>query len=193
MERCKAKLCSWKRSTLSKAGKLTLAKSVLASIPIYMLSLFTAPPKVIKSIEKVIRDFLWDPSERKKGHHYVAWDTCHTPLRKGGLGIKSLKSMNKILLPKWWWRFNKEKTAYWRKAIIAKYGSCNFDKETKKPKDPNVCGVWKGIYSQLILVLLSLLVTEIPSDFGKKNGWENSLLRQSSEAYMQFLSQKTGQ
>ncbi|XP_026452133.1 uncharacterized protein LOC113352536 [Papaver somniferum] len=77
-------LPSWKRSSLSKAGKLTLIKSVLLSIPIHMLSLFIAPPKVVKAIEKVIRDFLWDAADTKKGYHYVKWKTCCLPLKAGG-------------------------------------------------------------------------------------------------------------
>ncbi|XP_026416225.1 uncharacterized protein LOC113311627 [Papaver somniferum] len=84
IERIKNRLPFWKRSSLSKAGKLTLIKSVLLSILIYMLSLFIAPPKVVKAIEKVIRDFLWDASDNKKGYHYVKWKTCCLPLKAGG-------------------------------------------------------------------------------------------------------------
>ncbi|XP_026458519.1 uncharacterized protein LOC113359036 [Papaver somniferum] len=137
IEKCKSRLCSWKRSSLSKAGKLNLTKSVVSSILIYMLSLFIAPPKVIKVLEKVIRDFLWDPSETKKGYHYVSWKKCRTPLKSGGLGIKSLKNMNRALISKWWWRFNKEKTALWRKAMTSKYNTIHFERETEKPKPPN--------------------------------------------------------
>lgn len=140
---------SWKRSSLSKTGKLTLIKSVLLSIPIYILSLFIALPKVVKEIEKVIRDFLWDASDTKKGYHYVKWKTCCLPLKTGGLGIKSVRSMNKALLSKWWWRFNHEKIALWRNGIVSKYESTQQDRETKKPKQQNNYGVWKGIYSLL--------------------------------------------
>lgn len=37
----------------------------------------------------------------------------------------------------------------WRNAIVSKHNSTNFDRETKKPKPPNNCGIWKGIYSLL--------------------------------------------
>lgn len=79
IENCIARLPNWIRSSLTKAGKLTLVKSVLSSVPIYMFSLFAAPMKVIKALEKVIRDFLWDPSDTKKGYHLVAFNKMRTP------------------------------------------------------------------------------------------------------------------
>ncbi|XP_026419867.1 uncharacterized protein LOC113315832 [Papaver somniferum] len=51
--------------------------------------------------------------------------------KAGGLGIKSVKSMNRALLAKWWWRFNYEKTASWRTAIVSKHQSAQQDRETK--------------------------------------------------------------
>lgn len=57
--------------------------------------------------------------------------------------------MNKALLSKWLWRFNHEKDAFWRKGVASKFGSTNFDRETKAPKGAAGCGVWKGIYKQL--------------------------------------------
>ncbi|XP_026428275.1 uncharacterized protein LOC113324163 [Papaver somniferum] len=112
LEKVKGRLPSWIRSVLNKSGKLTLVKSVLSSIPVYMFSLFTAPVRVINKLEKVMSDFLWDKSDTVKCYHPVKWKKVRTPLSKGGLGIKSLRSMNKALICKWWWRFNSEKKLF---------------------------------------------------------------------------------
>ncbi|XP_026432449.1 probable LRR receptor-like serine/threonine-protein kinase At5g59680 [Papaver somniferum] len=96
-----------------------------------MLSLFIAPPKVGKAIEKVIRDFLWDASDTKKGYHYVKWKTCCLPPKAGGLGIKFVRSINKALISKWRWQFNHEKTVLWRNGIVSKYELTQQDRETK--------------------------------------------------------------
>ncbi|GJS68686.1 RNA-directed DNA polymerase, eukaryota, reverse transcriptase zinc-binding domain protein [Tanacetum coccineum] len=50
MDKLAARLSKWKMKTLSIGGRLTLLKSVLGSMPIYHLSLFKAPSKVIKGI-----------------------------------------------------------------------------------------------------------------------------------------------
>ena len=52
------KLSLWKAKTLSLGGWVTLCKSVLGSLPLYFLSLFKAPNKVIDSIEPVRRKFI---------------------------------------------------------------------------------------------------------------------------------------
>ncbi|XP_026450968.1 phospholipid:diacylglycerol acyltransferase 1-like [Papaver somniferum] len=96
-----------------------------------------------------MRDFLWDKSDTVKCYHPVKWKKFRTQLSKGGLGIKSLRSMNKALICKWWWRFNSEKQALWRRGMVSKYGSAGFDRETKAPKQAQGCGVWKNIYKHL--------------------------------------------
>ena len=58
-ERMRRRLAQWKRQYISKGGKITLIKSTLASIPIYLLSLIRIPKSVAKRIEKLQRDFLW--------------------------------------------------------------------------------------------------------------------------------------
>ena len=59
-ERMRRRLDLWKRHYLSKGGRITLIKSTLASIPIYQLSLFRMPKLVVKRLEKLQRDFLWE-------------------------------------------------------------------------------------------------------------------------------------
>ena len=57
-ERMRRRLAQWNRQYISKSGRITLIKSTLASIPIYLLSLICIPKSVAKRIEKLQRDFL---------------------------------------------------------------------------------------------------------------------------------------
>ncbi|GJX06753.1 RNA-directed DNA polymerase, eukaryota, reverse transcriptase zinc-binding domain protein [Tanacetum coccineum] len=52
-----AHLSKWKMKTLSIGRRLTLLKSVLVSLPIYHLSLFKAPIKVLHKMESIRRNF----------------------------------------------------------------------------------------------------------------------------------------
>ena len=52
------RLDRWKRAFLSRSGRLTLIRSVLSSLPIYYMSLFTMPQGIADTIEKLTRDFL---------------------------------------------------------------------------------------------------------------------------------------
>ena len=65
------RLDGWKKAFLSSGGRLTLIHFVLDSIPIYYLSLFKSPISVINSMEKIMRDFLWDGGDLVGGDHLV--------------------------------------------------------------------------------------------------------------------------
>jgi hypothetical protein len=47
------RLAPWKRSYLSKGGRIALIKSTLSNLPTYMMSLFPIPALVAKQIEKI--------------------------------------------------------------------------------------------------------------------------------------------
>lgn len=68
------KLAGWKGNLLSQAGKLTLLKASLQSIPTYALSLFKIPSKYAEAIDKIQRNFLWTGSEEKKRMPLISWD-----------------------------------------------------------------------------------------------------------------------
>ena len=65
LEKFAKKLGSWKRNTLSMGGRLTLCKSVLGGIGVYMFSIFKAPMKVISRMEKLRKEFFLGSARRQ--------------------------------------------------------------------------------------------------------------------------------
>lgn len=57
MDKFLAKLVGWKKTLFKRDGKITLINSVLASLPVYYMSLFEMPVSCCKKIEKIMRDF----------------------------------------------------------------------------------------------------------------------------------------
>jgi hypothetical protein len=140
-------LAPWKRSYLSKGGRVTLIKSTLLNLPTYMMSLFPIPAHVAKRIKKIQRDFLLGGGglNDEIKMHLVEWDKVCSPMDEGGLGIRSIRRFNQTLLGKWLWRFAYEDGAWWRSVLVAKYGSdwggwCSGD-----ISGPHGVGLWKYI------------------------------------------------
>ena len=71
---------------LSYGGKLTLIKSVLASILIHILAVSTPPKRVFRILEKKFGDFLWDSSEYGLRFHWFKWSSICRLIEKGVLG-----------------------------------------------------------------------------------------------------------
>ena len=74
-----------KKLSYLEGGRLTLIHSVLQALPIYYLSLFKAPVGVIHSMEKIMRDFLWDGGDMVGGEHLVDWEVVCRAKDRGGL------------------------------------------------------------------------------------------------------------
>ncbi|CAL5376573.1 unnamed protein product [Camellia sinensis] len=121
IDKCKQRLASWKRRYLSLAGRLTLIKSVLASLPIFYLSIFKMPEMVAKKIESIQSGFLWGGSDLRRKVHLVKWEDVSKNKNIGGLGVKRIRTMNVCLLLKWWWRFGTEENSLWKNVICGKY------------------------------------------------------------------------
>ena len=86
-ERFRKKLAIWKRRFISKGGRLTLIRSILSNLPIYIMSLFHLPKGVKSRLEKIQRDFLWGGGNLERKIHVVSWDVVCLRKEKGGLGI----------------------------------------------------------------------------------------------------------
>ncbi|GKA22407.1 hypothetical protein Tco_0708369 [Tanacetum coccineum] len=125
VDRFHTRLFAWKPKLLLIGGRLTLTKAVLGSLPLFYLSLFRAPVKVINM--SIRRRFFWGFKEGKKGISWVKWESTLARQHHGGLGIGSIKAKNLSLLGKWWWRFLNEEDALWCRVVKAIHGpKCNF-------------------------------------------------------------------
>jgi len=67
------KLSTWKASLLSMAGRVQSVRSVIQSMMIYNISLYSWPTSLIKQIEQKIRNFIWSGDQDKRKLVIVAW------------------------------------------------------------------------------------------------------------------------
>ncbi|RVX19375.1 putative ribonuclease H protein [Vitis vinifera] len=119
-ERFRRRLAMWKRQYISKGGRLTLIRSTMSSMPIYLMSLFHLPRKVRLRLEKIQRDFLWGGGTLAHKPHLVRWNL-------------------------WNWRFANERDALWRSVISLKYGVEEGGWCTQDVMGRNGVGLWKAI------------------------------------------------
>ena len=65
--------------------------------------------------------------------------------RKGGLGVKSITTLNKALLGKWSWHFASEREAFWNQVIMGKYGEERGGWSSCEARQGYGVGLWKAI------------------------------------------------
>ncbi|CAH1430020.1 unnamed protein product [Lactuca virosa] len=77
VDKVRSRISDWRNKFLSYAGRLQLISSVLYSIPVYWASCLLIPAETIKEIEKMMKNFLWNCDESKKGRAKIAWSTVY--------------------------------------------------------------------------------------------------------------------
>jgi hypothetical protein len=86
------KLPTWKGPLMPKSGRLVLTKSVLSTMPTYLIMADQLPSWAIEEIDSIRRKFLWAGKDQSvRGKCLVAWTTVCLPTQLGGLGIPDLK------------------------------------------------------------------------------------------------------
>lgn len=90
IDKVKSKLAGWKTNCLSMAGRVTLAKSVISSIPFYAMQSTRIPMSICSEIEMLQRNFIWGPDENKRKVHTISWETVCRNKNQGGWELKSL-------------------------------------------------------------------------------------------------------
>ncbi|CAJ2659028.1 unnamed protein product [Trifolium pratense] len=114
-----SKLSAWKASLLSIAGSVQLVKSVIQSILLYNITLYSWPVSLIKKIEKLMKNFIWSGDVDKKKLVTFAWKKICRPLSQGVLNLRSLTSLNKAANLKLCWSFINSQCS-WAKLLQAR-------------------------------------------------------------------------
>ncbi|XP_074297960.1 uncharacterized protein LOC141628769 [Silene latifolia] len=93
---------------LSYAGRLVMVQAVLTSLYTYWTSIFLIPKGVLRKIDSICRNYLWDGSCIYVRTPLVNWDQVCTPKKEGGLGLKNSFTWNTATMGKLvWWIYSK--------------------------------------------------------------------------------------
>eukprot|EP00253_Pinus_taeda_P006641 PITA_06641 len=103
LDKLEARLSSWTYRSLNIASRLTLIKSVLQEMPLYLFSLLAAPKWVLKAIRNLQRGFLWGSNGLNRKWALVKWAEVCQSKANGGLGIRDPIKSNNTRGAKIWW------------------------------------------------------------------------------------------
>jgi hypothetical protein len=73
-EKIQKKLQGWRAKTLSIAGKEVLIKSVIQSIPTYVMSCFEIPKHLCREMHQLMANFWWGDKVNEKKIHWLSWE-----------------------------------------------------------------------------------------------------------------------
>ncbi|XP_038972820.1 uncharacterized protein LOC120104938 [Phoenix dactylifera] len=105
VQRIQSRLEGWMVSSLSMMGRVTLVRSMLGSIPVYLMANTVVPKMVLLRIERLPRSFLWGSYNGGHGVHLVAWEQVYLPTSEGGLGVQSLIERHEAFIARYAARF----------------------------------------------------------------------------------------
>ncbi|XP_031103479.1 uncharacterized protein LOC116007017 [Ipomoea triloba] len=146
IEQINGRLEGWKTKMLSMAGRVTLAKSVLNTIPTYTMQTSVLPISVCLDIEKRIRRFIWgsEGPENRNKLNLVKWDVITSPKVSRGLGIFKLQDLNNAYMAKLGWRLHNERDSLWARIMATKYANPG-RRQAPSRGHANVSNAWKGM------------------------------------------------
>ena len=107
------RLLSWTSKALSYAGRLTLIKSVIASITNFWCVAFCLPQSCIDEIESMCSALLWSGSPNITSKAKIAWEDVCCPYAEGGLGIRRIQEVSTVLTLKLIWRLFVQSDSLW--------------------------------------------------------------------------------
>lgn len=137
------RMAGWRGKLLSYAGKLTLIKSCLASIPVYLLSFFKFPKWALALINTQMARCLWSDAEGGRKLHLANWPMMCMKKEFGGLGIPCLQDVNMCLLGAWIKRYVQQDEKLWKTIVDHRY--CTTSPNIFYSKAIGGSRFWKGV------------------------------------------------
>jgi hypothetical protein len=124
IEKFKSKLSAYKDGKLSHAARLTLIKSVFASIHVYYMANIMFTKKFLSKLTAIIRTFWWTGVREEsttKALCLRAWKDICAKKSEGGLGIRNIQATNQSLILSTAWRIAQQPESQLYNILKAKY------------------------------------------------------------------------
>src|SRR4051812_40114707 len=87
------RVSGWMGKILTMGGKLTLIKSMLQALPLYLIALIKPPKSIIYEIKRIMSNFFWHDSDGSHKLHWTKWDKFCLPTEEGGLGLRDIEDI----------------------------------------------------------------------------------------------------
>ncbi|KAK4733747.1 hypothetical protein R3W88_008008 [Solanum pinnatisectum] len=81
------RLAGWKTKFLNLARRTVLAKATLSSIASHVMQYIKLPAKLISTIHRTQRDFVWGTTAENRKIHLLHWDNITNTRATGGFGL----------------------------------------------------------------------------------------------------------
>jgi hypothetical protein len=156
LDKVNQRLSTWKANTLSFAGRVTLAKSVIQALPSYVMQTVLLPVSICDEIDKRCRGFIWGDHEETRKPHLVNWTSLCYPKQLGGLGFRCMRKMNLAYMMRVSWRLCTQPQQLWSAVIRKKYNGGNLTlpsfNTTKSGSNlwRGLCTVWDDFKNLII-------------------------------------------
>nr|GEX49948.1 RNA-directed DNA polymerase, eukaryota, reverse transcriptase zinc-binding domain protein [Tanacetum cinerariifolium] len=137
------RLSKWKLKTFSIGGRLTLLKYVLGVIPIYHMSIFKVPMKVLQNMKSICARFFNGADVNSKKPSWVRWKSVLLLKMLAVLGCPAYSCW--ALMFKWVWRFFSQKNSLWVRVVKALHGE---DEKISKKVQPRYPSSWLNIINE---------------------------------------------
>jgi len=114
LDKVNGKIEGWRSKTLSQAGKSTLIKIVVSTLPSYAMSSFLFPDDLCKKLDRAFKNFLWGfPKDKTRNLSLKSWNSMCLPKDQGGLGFRLIKDVNLSLISKLGWKLLSNHNSLW--------------------------------------------------------------------------------
>ncbi|PON39525.1 hypothetical protein PanWU01x14_304160, partial [Parasponia andersonii] len=102
LKKLEERLTGWKEKVLSRAGRLTLIKSMSLAIPLYTMQFVSVSLSICNKVDALIRKLWWGSNANgNRSLCLKSWDSLCKPKAVGGIGLRHCHDMNRALLRKW--------------------------------------------------------------------------------------------
>ncbi|XP_010520746.1 PREDICTED: uncharacterized protein LOC104799794 [Tarenaya hassleriana] len=146
IERVSRHLSGWQSKLLSLAGRITLTKSILNTIPAFVMQTIKLPSSVCLELDRIMRRFIWGSTETRRKLSLANWDLVSSLKNLGGLGIRPIQRFNKAFLMKLAFQFITKQDSLWVRLLRDKYIPPSYRSGSHLPgHDGSI--IWRGIKS----------------------------------------------